>query len=858
MSPVDATAQPTTAAWHLRLHRALMPDYNRKAAVYWWTVVALGAASVVYSSLRVAALPAAAAAQVAVGIAVAMIAGAFPVKIPRSKNSFAAGEIFIFLLLLMHGPAAAALASAGEACVGAMRTSARWTSRIASPMMAAASMLSAASLFAALTTALKSLGLYNEGVLLFSSVLFAVLYFVLNTLLVTLVLFLKRNQMIVWSEWLGSFGWVGIAYAGTASVATLLFLVFVQFGAGVLLAATPIIAMLLTTLHYYFRQQETVEQSRRSRVEAAEREAAQAARHAGELQQSERRFHSAFTHASIGMALVAVDGEVLQINPAFSDLLGYDSPEIVGRRLHEFVVPENTRLLDEQLAGVIRCGAEDASVELRCRHRSGNEVWASLHCALFSDFTPSAPCLIVQAQDVTARRIAETRLQHIAYHDELTNLPNRSRFNERLQHAIERSHAGSRHQFAVMFLDFDRFKIINDSLGHRAGDEFLVHASRRLLDHVRAGDVVARLGGDEFAILMHDLEDPQQAVVMADRLLLVLRPPFLIGGSEVSTSASIGITFSGFGYRTPDDVLRDADIAMYKAKTHGRAGYAVFDASLHAQMARQLHLENDLRRALDTRQLTLAYQPIFRLGDGRFVGCEALARWNHPVHGVIAPRTFIPIAEEAGLIGRISNWAIEASCRQMRFWRDNHPELAGLTMHVNISGNDLCQKAFAEGVARNLREAGVSPHQLTLEITENILMDRLESARDTMAHLRHLGVALSIDDFGTGYSSLSYLSTLPISSLKIDASFVQKLETNSSDTEVVRAIVMLGRSLKKSVIAEGIETPAQLKLLRELGCDCGQGHYLSEPLAGSQMRGVPDLAGVAGAPADAKVIPLFG
>ena len=300
MSASDATTSPASIAWWLRLHRALMPDYNRKTAVYWWAVVALGAASVGLSLIRVAALPAGATLQLAVGIAVAMIAGAFPVKIPRSKSSFAAGEIFIFLLLLMHGPAAAALASAGEAGVGAMRTSTRWTSRIASPLMAALSMFVAGTLFTALTATLKSQHLYNEGVLLISSVLFAVLYFLLNTLLVTLVVFLKRSQMIVWSEWVGSFGWVGIAYAGTASVATLLYLVFARFGVAVLLAATPIIAMLMTTLHYYFRQQEVAEHSRKTRLEAAEREAAQAARHACELQESERRFHSAFTHASIG------------------------------------------------------------------------------------------------------------------------------------------------------------------------------------------------------------------------------------------------------------------------------------------------------------------------------------------------------------------------------------------------------------------------------------------------------------------------------------------------------------------------------------------------------------------------------
>jgi predicted signal transduction protein with EAL and GGDEF domain len=372
---------------------------------------------------------------------------------------------------------------------------------------------------------------------------------------------------------------------------------------------------------------------------------------------------------------------------------------------------------------------------------------------------------------------------------------------------------------------------------------------------------VARLGGDEFAILMNDIENEQQAIVLAERLQEALRTPFLINGSEISTSASIGITFSGFGYRTPDDVLRDADIAMYKAKAQGKARHAVFDASLHAQVTEQLHLENDLRRAIENEQLTLVYQPIFRLADGKLTACEALVRWNHPVRGAIAPKTFIPIAEESGLIFQISNWAIEKSCQQLRTWREQNPDLANVTMHVNISGYDLCQKTFAERVTKALLRAGVLPHQLTLEITESILMDRLDSARETMAYLRNLGVALSVDDFGTGYSSLSYLSTLPINSLKIDASFVQKLATNANDTEVVRAIVMLGRSLKKSVIAEGIETPAQLQLLRDLGCELGQGFHLSRPMTGAQMAHVPvstdALRDVLNRASEAKVISLF-
>jgi diguanylate cyclase (GGDEF)-like protein/PAS domain S-box-containing protein len=848
-------------AWTLRLHRALMPDYNRKATAYWWSAVPLGAVSVLYGLAQIAVLPPGARSQVAVGVAAALIAGFFPVKIPGSKNSFAAGEIFIFLLLLMHGPAAAALASAAEAAVGAARTSTRWTSRIASPMMASLAMWVCGALFETLTAALKSVSAYGAGVLLVSSMLFALLYFVLNTFLLTLVVFLKRNKTIVWSEWFGSFAWVGIAYAGAASVAALLFLVFERFGVTVLLAAVPIIAMLISTLHYHFGQLEAMEQSRRGRVEAAEREAMQAAAHAAELQESERRFHSAFTHASIGMALVAVDGTVLQANEALSRLLGCAGYEIVGRALREFAVPDHAAVLDQRLDRVVERRTEAAPVELRCHKSDGGEVWVSLHCAIFSDVKSSAPCLIVQVQDVTARRSAESRLQHIAYHDGLTSMPNRSRFDDILREAIDRRNCDARYHFAVMFIDFDRFKIINDSLGHRAGDEFLVQVSQRIRAHVRSNDTVARLGGDEFAVLVDSIDEPQQVMTLAERLLQVVRLPFMLAGSEISPSASIGITLSDFGYQTPDEVLRDADIAMYEAKTQGRARYAVFDGSQHVQVARQLYLENELRRALDNGQLTFVYQPIYSLADGRLAGCEALSRWLHPVEGEIPPSTFIPIAEESGLIGRISISAIEHSCQQLRTWRERNPRLADLRMHVNISGSDLCQKAFAEHVTRTLLRSGISPQQLTLEITESILMDRLESAREMMNYLRNQGVALSVDDFGTGYSSLSSLSSLPISSLKIDASFVQKLETSASEPEVVRAIVMLGRSLKKSVIAEGIETAGQLQLLRGLGCELGQGFHLSRPLNAAQVEDLPSMSSVVRALLDGtgegNVVPLF-
>jgi diguanylate cyclase (GGDEF)-like protein/PAS domain S-box-containing protein len=832
----ESRATEARPFWWQRLHRRLLPDYNAKATAYWWLMVVLGAAIIVRSAVHVATLPLETVLQIVGGTAIAMIAGFFPVRIPRSKNSFAAGEIFIFLLLLLHGPAAAALASAGEAFVGSVRTSKRWSSRIASPTMAAVAIFTAGAALEAVLGGLKGAGLLGEGVLLVAAMVFAIVYFVLNTLLVTLVLHLKRNEPLVLRDFLASFGWVGIAYAGSASVAGLLYLTFQQFGLPVLAAAAPIIGMLLTTLHFYFRQQEADEQVRRSRLEAAEREAQQAARHVRALEDSERRFHSAFTHASIGMALVSEDGAILQVNRALCALLGHDEAAVVGHRFAEFLFAEDAALLQEQIARVTVRDVESMTVELRCRHRRGREVWVALHCGFFADAAAADSCLIIQVQDITARRRAEGRLQHIAYHDGLTDLANRSRFNECLTQAIERNEADARQQFAVMYLDFDRFKLINDSLGHGAGDEFLVKAARRIQEHVRPSDLVARLGGDEFAILIERVVDEAHVTALAERLQEVLRRPFVIGGTEISTSASIGITFSRLGYRTPDDVLRDADIAMYQAKARGKARYAIFDAGLRAQVTAQLHLEGDLRRALESGAggLSLAYQPIFNLETDELVAFEALARWRHPERGPIDPSVFIPIAEESGLIAPLTDWVTDEACRQLKAWQTSHPRYAALRLHVNISGFGLAQSTFVGRVTRTLLANGLAASHLTLEITESTLMAQLETAVDAMTQLRELGIGLSVDDFGTGYSSLAYLATLPINSLKIDRSFVQQLQASRPNSEIVRAVVTLGGALGKSVIAEGIETPAQLAQLRCVGCQFGQGHLLARPLIAPQ------------------------
>ncbi|MFO1329252.1 MAG: EAL domain-containing protein [Rubrivivax sp.] len=832
MRPDDGSGPQPPTTWWARLHRSLMPDYNRRAAAYWWSLVTLGGAAISLALVDLGSRSVDVILQVLVGCVIAMLAGMFPIRVPGSKNSFAAGEVFIFLLLLMHGPAAGALAAAGEGLVGSVRTSKRLTSRLISPAIAALSMTVTGGALHALLGALQASGHLNTPVLLLAAMGNAFAYFFLSTGLITAVPYLKRQQWPSLQEMFGHFGWVGVTYASSALIAALLELSFQEVGVGVVAAAVPIIAMLLTMLHYHFRQREADAEAQRLRVVAAEREAEQSARHVQELRLSEQRFHSAFANAAIGMALVSTDGQVLQVNPALCELLGRDEDQVVGQPLEAFV--DSNGLMSRLLPAVD--DAEAPSIELRCRHPRGEEVWLSVHAGTFAEPHAGTPCLIVQAQDITARRRAETRLQHIAYHDGLTSLCNRSRFREHLAEAIECHRGDRRQRYALMYLDFDRFKLINDTLGHSAGDEFLVAVAQRIRKHVRPGDIVGRLGGDEFAVLARDVDNEATAVSMAERLLEALRRPYQVAGTEVNSSASIGITFADAGYTEPDDVLRDADIAMYRAKSEGRSRCALFDAALRAEVDDQVQLEAELRVALDGGQISLAYQPLYDLVKGELVGFEALARWHHPERGPISPERFIPIAEEIGLIGRLTEHILSSACRSLKDWQLRHPaRQAPLTMHVNLSGITLCQDPLAMQVARTLLDNGLSPSQLTLEITETMLMSKLENALGTMNRLREIGAGLSVDDFGTGYSSLSYLSTLPITSLKIDRSFVSRLGTATQDAEVVKAIIMLGNALGKMVFAEGVETREQLEALRALGCRYGQGYLLSRPLSAAEV-----------------------
>jgi diguanylate cyclase (GGDEF)-like protein/PAS domain S-box-containing protein len=442
---------------------------------------------------------------------------------------------------------------------------------------------------------------------------------------------------------------------------------------------------------------------------------------------------------------------------------------------------------------------------------------------------------VVIFRDVTQQRSTAKKLHRHAFYDDLTNLPNRVWFRERLTDAIERLKRKPNYCFAVLLLDLDRFKSVNDSLGHLGGDHLLYAVADRLIGASRVLDTVARMGGDEFAILLEGLKSEQEAINITHRILQKFTLPFRIEGQEIFTNASIGLVLSSVGYEQVDELLRDADIAMYRAKAKGKGCYQLFDVQLRNEMVASSNLEHELRRAIERNQLQVYYQPIVSLATQRTVGFEALVRWKHPKQGLLTAGEFMPIAEEVGLSVPIDWWMLRNASQQMKQWQQLFPKLSQLYISLNLSAKQAMQSNLVDRVVGILSQQALPAACLMLEITETTLIEKPELAAKTLKALREAGIGLSLDDFGTGYSSLSYLQRFPVQTLKIDRSFVGKIDSDSDSLEIVRTIVLLGKSLGLSVVAEGIENKAQLELLREMQCDYGQGYYFAKPLPGTEI-----------------------
>jgi diguanylate cyclase (GGDEF)-like protein/PAS domain S-box-containing protein len=526
------------------------------------------------------------------------------------------------------------------------------------------------------------------------------------------------------------------------------------------------------------------------------------------------------------------DSRFTRVNRYAAQRFGVASPaDALGRTDSDFFTEEHAAqaLRDEQ--EIIRTGQPLVNVEEKETLPDGQIRWVSTTKLPLRDHDGNIVGTFGISRDITHRKSAEEQLQHRAFYDPLTDLPNRALFLDRLQHLFNRSRRAMGHApFAVLYLDLDRFKSINDSLGHQAGDELLVGIGRRLQRCVRPGDTLARMGGDEFTVLLDDIGSEADATRVADRIHQELAAPLKVRDHEVFTSVSVGIALSSAGYDCPEDMLRDADTAMYRAKAGGRARYQVFGGDMHLVAVSALQLETDLRHAIERREIVPHYQPIVDLDSGAVVGFEALARWRHPTRGLLPPDLFIPVAEETNLVGAIDEWMLAEACRQARDWQRKYPAFSKLGISVNVSGRQLVQGGVAAGVERVLAATGLDPTCLTLEITESALMQNLSAGAGVVQRLHAMSVGLHLDDFGTGYSSLAYLHSFPGHALKVDRSFVSRMDQAPHQPAIVKAIVSLAQNLGMDVIAEGIESRAQAEALRALHCRRGQGFLFSTAL----------------------------
>lgn len=555
------------------------------------------------------------------------------------------------------------------------------------------------------------------------------------------------------------------------------------------------------------------------------------------LHHSEANYRLLIDHLQAGVVVHAPDTAIIMGNQTAVELLNIPPDEMVGLTAHQPNWPlvdefgtalpldqypvhrvlNSRKPLQNQVVGIKRIAPDDC-------------VWVLVNAFPTFDAQQRLTQVVVTFTDITDRIQAEAALRHRALHDALTGLPNRTLLIERLNHAIQQIRRYPAQKFAVLFIDLDRFKVINDSLGHMTGDQLLIQVAQTLVGYVRDSDTVARLGGDEFVILLEQITSLQEAIHVVERIQADLKSPLTLAGQTLFTSASIGVAFSDGAYSSGEEILRDADNAMYCAKAKGHAGYAVFNPDMHQSAIQLFKLETDLRQAIERQDFILHFQPIVEVTGQELLGFEALVRWLHPQRGTIPPSQFIPLAEETGLILPLSQWILNQACRQMAIWCHQFPAAANVKMSVNLAARQFQTPNFCSQLDQVLAETCLPAHNLKLEVTESLLLAHVDIVLATLSNLKQRGIEISIDDFGTGYSSLSYLKRFPIHTLKIDKSFVDTLGQGEDDGSIVEAIIQISHSLGMTVVAEGVETVAQKQRLKQLGCGAIQGYLIAPPL----------------------------
>jgi diguanylate cyclase (GGDEF)-like protein/PAS domain S-box-containing protein len=750
------------------------------------------------------------------------------IQIPRFKSYFSFSDTFVFLALLLYGGEAAILLAAVEAFVSSWQFCKK---KITVFFNAAAMSLSTMTV----ALILKLLGVVGgshaggitenlDDFLLVLS-LMALAQFVSNTGIASIYGALKTEKPF-WETWTTQYIWTFVTYSFGAAAAGILLFLTKHIGFSVIIATFPAIYFVYLTYKMYVKN-----------VEMANAQAEQAKGYADALEkqsialrESEERFRSAFNYAPIGIALVAPTGNWLKVNRALSEILGYSEEEFLAADFQSMIHPEDLGETLVKFHELLSQKIPAWQMEHRYLHKSGRIVWAAWSASTASEAQAEQPSLIFQIQDVTDKKLAEERLQYDATHDALTGLPNRKCFMMRLEQALEKTNENPRHKVSVLFIDLDRFKYVNDSLGHQTGDRLLVGIAKRLRECLRPKDLVARLGGDEFTILVEGNHQAEEVVKISERIQEKFAVPFDLDGHEIYSSASIGILNVSENHKTSEDLMRDADTAMYQAKRGGRARHEVFNENMHTAMKETLKMETELRRAIEKQELEVYYQPIYSLITGNIEGFEALARWNHPEFGMVAPDKFVCLAEEIGIIDALGEQILGKACDQIISLKDKFFDGFLPVLSVNLSCKQFAQPKLVERIECILAETNFPAHRLRLEITESVFFEYKETAIRMLNDLRAIGIEINIDDFGTGYSNLSYLTQLPISTLKIDRSFVSPITTEGNNVEIIQTILALARSLGLKVIAEGVETEEQLDQLKKLNCEGAQGYYFAKPM----------------------------
>ena len=756
------------------------------------------------------------------------------VRIPKLKSHISVSDTFIFLTLLLYGGELAILLAAFEATISSWR----FCNKKITVFFNSAAMSIATT---GVVIVLALFGLNTEDKLhgrpgnlqsfIIALSLIAMTQFGVNTALATVYDSLK-NSLPPWETWKKKYIWTFITYFFGVLGAGLLTQISEALGFAMLIAVVPVILFVFLTYRMYLSNVEIS----LHQAEQAEQYAKALEVQAAALSESEERFRSAFDYAPIGIALVSADGNLLKVNRALCEILGFSDEEFLEMNFRSMLHPEDLGVTLVKIADVTSGTAASSQMEHRYIHKSGHTVWASWSVSATGEASSSARNLIFQIQDITDKKQAEERLQHDATHDALTGLANRSLFMRQLSLALRKAHTRPGHNVSVLFIDLDRFKNVNDSLGHLFGDRLLIAIAGRLKECMRPNDLVARLGGDEFVILVEGDYKPDEVVHIAERILEKFRIPFRIKENEIYSSASIGILHASEKHATAEDMMRDADTAMYQAKRAGKARHEVFDENMHKAAKEALRLETELRRAVERDEIVALYQPIFSLATGEIEGLEALARWYHAELGEISPQRFIDLAEEIGLIDALGDKVMRRACLEFAHIQAASCGPEQLSLSINLSSKQFANASLVDRIKYILQETSFNPINLKLEITESVFFEYRQTAIEMLNALREMGIELNVDDFGTGYSNLAYLTTLPISSLKIDRSFVSMFTQTGASPAVVQTIIGLARNLGLRVVAEGVENETQLEELRKLDCDAAQGYYFARPMSLNEVK----------------------